>query len=185
MPLLIVGGVAGVAFLVAAFRRGQVATAAPGKCDSNKAAQAVAGEAVGGATAGVGVGPIGAGIGAGVGTGLALAQIASSPCGAQWSKHIRGQIHAIGQDACRKADGILAALHSKGVATPIGYDHLSCDQKLAAVVALASPLGLIVAGTDELVSTAVDAAKTVSNDVNQAVSGAESAASSAAKRIGL
>jgi hypothetical protein len=183
VPLLIIGGIVGSAALVAFFRRGQQATATKASCNSAAAAQAVAGQAAGGAAAGAAVGGVGAGIGAGVATGLALAQISQSPCGQQWIKHAGQQIHAIGQNACAKAQNILNALKAHGVAQPIGWDHMSCDQKLAAVAALASPLGLLVAGTDELVSTAQAAANTVANDAKQAEKKAESTAKSVVKKV--
>jgi hypothetical protein len=137
----------------------------PPACDSQAALEGVAGETVSGAAAGVPIGGTGAAAGAGLGLALGLTNTFTGPCGSKWIDHARGQLKTITQTPCAKADQIYAKLRQAGGNIP-GYANMSCEQKLAATVALATTggpafaaalavavgVGAVTAGTE----TAVD-----------------------------
>jgi hypothetical protein len=133
----------------------------PPSCDTariQQAAQQTAGGAVQGAAAGSAAPGVGTAAGAGVGAGLALTGILSGPCGSALGKAISDAARNAGKSACEKADMVYNEIKKKGGDIP-GYSHMSCDQKLAAALAAASPLGVVVVGITTAVGSALSLGK--------------------------
>lgn len=116
----------------------------PDPCGPAAAAAAAVGgisAAGAGAQQGAQAGPYGAAAGAGVGAALAATSAFTGPCGGAWSKQLKNDIANAAKDVCAQADAIYAQIRRAGGSIP-GYNHLNCDQKLAAAIGMATNLGI-------------------------------------------
>lgn len=164
-----VGGFAGWRWIRSKFGAPTPPPTPPGGCTSAQQAalaqQTVAGTA-GGAAAGATAGPVGAGVGAGAGALNGIFGLASSPCGAALAKGVSKAVSDVGKTACAKADAIYTEIRKHGGTVP-GYAKLTCDQKLAACVAAASPLGIVVVGGVIVVGNSIDGVANLNKNIGR------------------
>lgn len=141
---------------------------APGCTSAQQAAvaQQTVASTAGGAATGAAAGPIGAGVGAGVGALNGIFGLAGGPCGAALGKGISKAVGDVGKTACAKADAIYAEIQKRGGTIP-GYAKLTCDQKLAACVAAASPLGIVVVGGVIVVGNSIDGISNLNKNIGR------------------
>jgi hypothetical protein len=142
-------------------------------------AQAAMG-AVTGVAAGAAAGAPAGGVGAGVGAGIGIIGALSGPCGDYGlGKKIGKAVSDASKSACQKADDLYRQIKNAGGDVP-GYSHMSCDQKLAACIAAASPLGIAVVAVDVVAGSLASGAKGVVKGVGSGLAGLKKTASAGA-----
>lgn len=162
VTLSVIAGAGAAAYLASK----QAPTAPPRTpaCDAAKALQGTASGAVTGAVAGSAAPGVGTAAGAGIGAALAATSALAGPCGKDLVRGASKAIHQIGQTTCQKADDLLREAKKHGIAAPLGWNHMSCDQRIAALTAALTPLGIVIAGGVMVVSAGAAAVgRTVDN----------------------